>query len=43
MNKVDKVKNMFDGPTNNSLSNYIKTISYNQMKVHNYFPQEKDG
>ena len=41
--KVDKIKDMFDGPRKISLSNYIKTISYNQMNVHNYFPQEKDG
>ena len=41
--KVDKVKDMFDGNKATSLSNYIKTISYNQMNVHNYFPQEKNG
>ena len=41
--KVDKIKDMFDGPRKISLSNYIKTISYDQMNVHNYFPQEKDG
>ena len=41
--KFDEVKEMFDGNKNSSLSNYIKTISYNQMNVHNYFPQEKDG
>ena len=34
---------MFDGDKDSSLSNYIKTISYNQMNVHNYFPQEEDG
>ena len=41
--KVEKVKNMFDGDKDSSLSNYIKTISYNQMNVHNYFPQESGG
>lgn len=41
--KFDKVKNMFDGNTDSSLSNYIKKISYDQMNVHNYFPQEKGG
>ena len=41
--KVDKVKDMFDGNKDTSLSNYIKIISYNQMNVHNYFPQEQNG
>ncbi len=41
--KFDKVKKMFDGNTDSSLSNYIKKISYNQMNVHNYFPQENGG
>ena len=41
--KVDRVKDMFDGNKATSLSNYIKTISYDQMNVHNYFPQEKNG
>ena len=41
--KVDKVKDMFDGNKDTSLSNYIKIISYNHMNVHNYFPQEQNG
>lgn len=41
--KVSKVKDMFYGEKKTSLSNYIKTISYDQMNVHNYFPQEKDN
>lgn len=41
--KVDRVKDMFDGNKDTSLSNYIKIISYDQMNVHNYFPQEKNG
>lgn len=41
--KVTRIKEMFNGNTNSSLTNYIKTISYNKMNVHNYFPQEKNG
>lgn len=41
--KLDRVKNMFEGDKESSLTNYIKTISYNQMNVHNYFPQEIGG
>lgn len=41
--KMDMVKDMFDGKKDTSLSSYIKKISYNQMNVHNYFPQEKNG
>ena len=41
--KLDDVKDMFNGEKNISLTNYIKTISYNQMNVHNYFPQESNG
>lgn len=38
--KFEDVKDIFQGEKNISLTNYIKTISYNQMNVHNYYPQE---
>ena len=31
--KVEKVKNMFDGDKDSSLSNYIKTISYYKCQL----------
>lgn len=41
--KMDRIKDMFNGEKDTSLSSYIKKISYNQMNVHNYFPQEVNG
>ncbi|MBS5951844.1 MAG: M6 family metalloprotease domain-containing protein, partial [Clostridium sp.] len=41
--KMDMVKDMFNGEKDTSLSSYIKKISYDQMNVHNYFPQEDNG